>query len=351
MRDYTVKTFQRAVLEWFTDHGRKNLPWQQNVSPYRVWISEIMLQQTQVKTVIPYFTRFMARFPTVQKLAEANEDEVLHLWTGLGYYARARNLLKAARIICQEYEGKFPLNIADLQALPGIGRSTAGAILALGFQKKAAILDGNVKRVLARIHVLNAWQNEQRLWEIAEQNTPMKRIGEYTQAMMDLGAMICTRTKPRCLMCPLQIFCQAYATGKQEDFPGKKPTKSLPIRNMQWLVLHNSQGHILLEKRPSHGLWGGLWGLPEYSTSQIDLQEFCLKEYAYQVMQIQAQPVFRHTFSHFHLDITPIFIKGKLKHRKTQTSQQRRWYDIDNPDICGLAAPVQRLLQKSKIIA
>lgn len=287
----------KSVLNWFESHGRKNLPWQKNITPYRVWLSEIMLQQTQVTTVIPYFERFIKQFPTLKKLALANEDTVLHLWTGLGYYSRARNLLKTAKIIQKEFQSKFPTDLTTLQQLPGIGRSTAGAILALSMHQQATILDGNVKRVLSRVFALNAWQHEKKLWAIAEALTPKKNIAAYTQAMMDLGAMICTRTKPKCTICPLQKQCIAYRHEQQTEFPGKKPKKTLPIRQIQLLLLYDNQGKILLEKRPAKGIWGGLWSLPEYN--HVDIKHFCEKTYHCEIKSLKKQPPFRHTFRTF----------------------------------------------------
>src|SRR5690606_6541720 len=209
--------FAQRVLVWFDQHGRKHLPWQQGITPYRVWLSEIMLQQTQVATVIPYFERFIARFPDVQSLAAAPIDDVLHLWTGLGYYARARNLHRCAQTIVRDYGGEFPASVAALSELPGIGRSTAGALASIAHQQRAAILDGNVKRVLARHHAIDGWpgttQTLSQLWQFAEQHTPDKRSDHYTQAMMDLGATVCTRSKPACDHCPVADSCIAYAQG------------------------------------------------------------------------------------------------------------------------------------------
>lgn len=222
--------FQEQVLTWFDAHGRKDLPWQQDINPYRVWISEIMLQQTQVKTVIPYYLRFMEQLPTVQALACASEDEVLHLWTGLGYYARARNLRRCAIALCSEHDGQFPDTVEALSDLPGIGRSTAGAICSIAFGKPAAILDGNVKRVLARYATIPGWPGKtavlKRLWGLAETLNPQQRTGAYSQAMMDLGATICLRSRPGCELCPLQHACQAHLLGQQQSFPGKNPPRS-----------------------------------------------------------------------------------------------------------------------------
>ncbi|MGY8869166.1 MAG: A/G-specific adenine glycosylase, partial [Pseudomonadales bacterium] len=263
----TPQKFNTAVLDWFDQHGRHNLPWQQDKTAYFTWISEIMLQQTQVTTVIPYFERFIERFPDVQTLANAEQDEVLHLWTGLGYYARARNLHKTAQIVATDYYGEFPQTVEALEQLPGIGRSTAGAVLSISTGKRAAILDGNVKRVLARFYALEGWTgstaNQKTLWEYAERNTPQKRVGEYTQAMMDLGATLCTRSKPSCPSCPLQNHCTALKLGRSSEFPHPKPKKKIPVKQTIMLLLQDEQQQTLLQQRPPTGLWGGLWSLPE----------------------------------------------------------------------------------------
>ncbi|HET8730461.1 MAG TPA: A/G-specific adenine glycosylase, partial [Moraxellaceae bacterium] len=257
--------FATAVLAWFDEHGRKTLPWQQNPSPYRVWVSEIMLQQTQVATVIPYYERFLARFPDVHALAAAPQDDVLHLWTGLGYYARARNLQKAAQMLVDQYGGEFPETVDEVAGLPGIGRSTAGAILSLSRQHWAVILDGNVKRVLSRFHAVSETgaAQEKRLWPLAEQHTPQQRVHHFNQAMMDLGATLCTRTRPACLLCPLQSACRGFAEGEPTAYPGKKATRTLPEKSVTLLVFLNADGEVLLEQRPSPGIWGGLWSFPE----------------------------------------------------------------------------------------
>ena len=224
-----MPSLSSSLLKWFKIHGRHDLPWQKNLSPYRVWVSEIMLQQTQVKTVIPYYKRFMERFPQINDLSSANIDQVLYLWTGLGYYARARNLHKTARIITSQYDSQFPDTVEDLEKLPGIGRSTAGAILALSLNKRAPILDGNVKRVLTRFYSIPGWpeqtKTKNQLWAIAEKNTPRKNFAQYTQAIMDLGATGCKRSKPDCCRCPVEHTCNAYTLNKVEDYPSKKPNK------------------------------------------------------------------------------------------------------------------------------
>jgi len=297
--------FQQSILTWYHQFGRKNLPWQQDITPYKVWLSEIMLQQTQVSTVIPYFEKFIEIFPTVTDLANANSDVVLALWAGLGYYARARNLHKTAQIIRDQYQSKFPNTIDTLISFPGIGRSTAGAIIALAFEKKAAILDGNVKRVLARYFAISGWPGKtsvhNQLWNLAESLTPDKQISAYTQAMMDLGAMICTRTHPNCQACPLNETCVAYQNKNPHDYPGKKPQKKLPIRSTVMIVIENEFKEILLCKRPVDGIWGGLWSLPEFN-SLHELQTWIYQrtDEAHTLRQLVS---FRHTFTHYHLEI------------------------------------------------
>lgn len=347
----TVSTqhFQKKVLQWFDLHGRKNLPWQINKTPYRVWVSEIMLQQTQVTTVIPYFLRFMERFPDVESLANANEDEVLHLWTGLGYYTRARNLHRTAKIINQF--SKFPNDLHTLQELPGIGRSTAAAILSIAFEKPAAILDGNVKRVLTRVHGITEWPGEKRihdqLWLIAEKLAPQTRTADYSQAMMDLGATICVRGKPACERCPLKKDCLAHKLGIEKTLPASKPRKKIPVRSTTLLVLINNDS-VLLEKRPPTGVWSGLWSLPEINEtlSLPDLKKFCRKHFNLEIKAANPATSFRHTFSHYHLDITPIMITTKKATPRIMEDQQQIWYNLHQPATIGLPAPIKKLISE-----
>ncbi len=342
------KQFTQKVLKWFDQHGRKNLPWQQQISPYRVWISEIMLQQTQVQTVIPYFNRFIKRFPNIVSLAQAHEDEVLHLWTGLGYYARARNCHRAAQIIQQQFNGKFPDDLNTIQSLPGIGRSTAGAILSLAMQIPAAILDGNVKRVLTRTHAIKGYPGltevSEQLWQIAEMYTPQKKAAAYNQAMMDIGAMICTRTQPQCQKCPLQNNCIARQLNKMSEFPSKKANKPLPVKSQQLLIICNDRGEVLLEKRPAKGIWGGLWSLPEYPTDE-NIKSWCWQNYRCRIDQVQHWPMFRHTFTHFHLEIVPILVTIKTN-AKNKPIDPLIWYNVKLPDTRGLAAPIKKILDQ-----
>jgi len=336
--------FQQRLLAWFDTHGRHDLPWQHERTPYRVWVSEIMLQQTQVATVIPYFERFMARFPDVEALAAANQDEVLHLWTGLGYYARGRNLHTAARRVVDEHGGTFPVHSLDaMAALPGIGRSTAGAIIAQSTGRRAVILDGNVKRVLARLHAVVGWPGrpavERRLWALAEHYTPASRVVDFTQAMMDLGATLCRRGTPECTRCPFADVCVAHARGEEKRFPESKPRKALPTRTTHMLLLQDSQGRVLLEQRPASGLWGGLWCLPQFDDAAA-LQEWLVSHAPGSELE-PAWASFTHVFSHFRLVITP---QPARVARLDGVAETRCWYDPADPASIGLAAPVKALL-------
>ena len=343
------KDFADRVLAWFDRHGRKDLPWQQDPSPYRVWISEIMLQQTQVAVVIPYFERFMARFPTVIDLAEAAQDEVLHYWSGLGYYARARNLHCTASILVEDHGGEFPRTLEQIQALAGIGRSTAGAILSLAYGQRQPILDGNVKRVLSRYWAVPGWAGRSdvlgRLWELSESCTPAKRTGDYNQAMMDLGATLCTRTSPDCARCPLGDCCRAHAEGEATAYPHSKPRKTIPVRETRMLILCNAAGEILLERRPSTGIWGGLWSLPECDTRDTP-EDWCSSRIGSVPTRVEMLPIRRHTFSHFHLDITPICISLKGDPTVIADNDGLIWYHPRQPLSLGLAAPITRILRE-----
>lgn len=348
------------VLTWFDSHGRKHLPWQKAMSPYRVWVSEIMLQQTQVSTVIPYFERFMAAFPTVQALAAATLDSVLHHWTGLGYYARARNLHRAAGLVCRERGGIFPSTVDELVALPGIGRSTAGAIVSLACGGRAPILDGNVKRVLARYHAVAGWPGKTEvlniLWAHAEGHTPRHRVADYTQAMMDLGATVCSRGSPTCSECPLSLQCLANLQGNTRDYPGRKPGKALPERRTIFVLAHSDSGEWLLEQRPPSGIWGGLWCFPTLTSAEADtgsahsvsltdaVGKWCLDNTHSEPAQVQTMAAFRHTFSHYHLDITPVRVRVDPAATDIMATRRFLWYNPRSPAQVGLAAPVARLL-------
>ncbi len=357
----SIAPFAQAVLHWYDQFGRKHLPWQQDKTLYGVWLSEVMLQQTQVATVIPYFERFIKTFPNITALANAPLDEVLHLWTGLGYYARARNLHKAAQQISDEYQGQFPTQFEQVLALSGIGRSTAGAILSSVLNQPYAILDGNVKRVLSRYFLVDGWTGdkkvENKLWGLSEQVTPQDQVADFNQAMMDIGAMICTRSKPKCDLCPINQNCGANLTNCWMDYPHKKPKKTLPARTSYFLIL-SCQGKIVLEQRKHSGLWGGLYCFPQFP-SKTELLQYLA---AQGIRQYQEWTAFRHTFSHFHLDIYPIYaeLHGKkcdedrtdwkkiaekpAKYQFTVSTTDKYWYDPDNPDQIGLATPVKNLL-------
>ena len=343
----------RQLLDWHAQHGRQDLPWQQDLSPYRVWVSEIMLQQTQVTTVIDYYLRFMARFPTVEDLANAPLDEVLHHWTGLGYYARARNLHKAAITVAENFGGSFPQTQEALEALPGIGRSTAGAIRAISMQQPAAILDGNVKRVLTRLHAVAGYPGDTKvnkaLWELAEQHTPATNTGVYTQAIMDLGATVCTRKRPNCHVCPLQQQCAAYADGDVERFPERKPKKEKPVQRARFFVVTLPNGAALLEQKPLNGLWGGLWTPPQRDADH-DIDTFLheLGSGADLLTRQHIAPVFRHTFTHYHLDIEPVYLQLSATPLMTEETSDRRWVHPAqlerNNERIGLSAPAVKLL-------
>jgi A/G-specific adenine glycosylase len=303
--------FAARVLAWFRVHGRRDLPWQRDPTPSRVWVSEIMLQQTQVATVVPYFERFVARFPTLSALAAADLDDVLALWSGLGYYARARNLHRAARIVVARHGGELPTDHAALIELPGIGRSTGAAILALSSGAQLAILDGNVKRVLARYHAIDEWPGAPRaltaLWEHAERHMPATDVAAYTQAMMDLGATLCTRAKPRCAECPLETDCEARARGLEERLPAPRPKRARPARAVTVLVVRDGAGRVLLERRPEHGIWGGLYSFPELAGDE-GAAEWCRKRLGAEIEKHSALPPVAHAFTHFDLRLDPVAI-------------------------------------------
>ncbi|OKY25657.1 A/G-specific adenine glycosylase [Thalassotalea sp. PP2-459] len=341
--------FSEAVVNWYHQQGRKHLPWQQNKTPYRVWISEIMLQQTQVATVIPYYQRFMESFPNITALANAEQDLVLHHWTGLGYYARARNLHKAAQIMRDEYHGEFPQIIEQVVALPGIGRSTAGAILSLALKQHHPILDGNVKRVLSRHYMVEGYNGqskyEKTLWPIAETLTPAKQVDAFNQAMMDLGATLCTRSKPDCTNCPITSTCLANASNEQQHFPQKKPKKKVPEKSVIMLILKQGD-NVLMIKRPPSGIWGGLYGFPE--TTTIEDIDNDLVNLGIKGVEQRTLTAFRHTFSHFHLDITPILIECQPEQRELRISESEShlWYNIASRDTVGLAAASCKILDE-----
>jgi len=348
-----MKSFSIKVLAWFDQHGRKDLPWQHNINPYRVWVSEIMLQQTQVKTVIPYFEKFMLSFPDVQTLANANQDAVLKHWSGLGYYARARNMHKAAKMIFDNFSGKFPDDLESMQSLSGIGRSTAAAILSISSNQKEAILDGNVKRVLSRVFAVEGWPGKsavlKKLWVLSEQTIPDTRNADYTQAIMDLGATLCTRSKPRCNDCPLKSDCLAFQQGNQTDYPGKKPKKVMPEKETIMLIIKSHEQEVLMQKRPPTGIWGGLWCFPQFEKME-SAEEWLDLNFKASIKQAKSLPSLKHTFSHFHLHIQPLIItlKNPININMNKSSVMEHddslWYNTTAEFNGGLAAPVQTLL-------
>ncbi len=341
--------FAPRLLEWFAAAGRTGLPWQVERTPYRVWISEVMLQQTQVATVVPYFERFLDRFPDVRSLADAPLDLVLHEWSGLGYYARARNLHRAAEIVRDAHGGEFPRSFAAVVALPGIGASTAGAILALALDERHAILDGNVKRVLARWFAVEgspgSTQTGKELWALSERVTPPDRAAAFTQAIMDLGATLCTRANPGCERCPVAAGCRARVAGRVLDYPSARPARARPQRDVVWLVLRR-EGAVLLEQRPPTGIWGGLWGFPEYSSR--DLAEAALAQFnhgEHAVAPASVAATISHSFSHFDLGITPLIAVVQREDGRVMEGPAQTWYNLRAPARLGLAAPVETLLR------
>ena len=344
--------FAERLLAWFDDHGRHDLPWQQDPTPYRVWVSEIMLQQTRVGSVISYYQRFMRRFADVQALAEADIDDVLHLWTGLGYYARGRNLHKAAVILCRDHAGRFPGSLEELTALPGIGRSTAGAILALGFNRRQPILDGNVKRVLTRVFAIDGWPGRtpvaNQLWSLAAELTPAHRVADYTQAIMDLGATLCTRGKPVCERCPLSGQCLAHARGETARYPEPKLAKAKPVRRITFLLLENADGELLLQRRPPSGIWGGLWGFPECADESGVVERLGELGLRLQLQQQRGLAPLRHTFSHFHLDINPEHCAVTETPGNVADADTLCWYS--GGQRLGLAAPVKKLIETTELM-
>lgn len=343
-------SFSTRVLEWYDRCGRHDLPWQQQRTAYRVWIAEIMLQQTQVATVIPYYQRFLQAFPELNALASAPLDRVLEQWSGLGYYSRARNLHKAAGIIADEHGGEFPDEFEQLMALPGIGRSTAGAILAQALDQRHAILDGNVKRVLCRYHAVDGWPGtaavQKQLWQFSEQHTPGKRIADYTQAMMDLGATLCTRASPRCAQCPLRTDCQASIGNQVKKFPAPRPRKKLPVKAARLLILTDAaSGSILLEKRPPKGIWGGLWSLPEAEVDE-QIEQLCHQRWGLKVLSNQDCDPFRHTFSHYHFDITPCRVQVQQNTTYLKDAGEIIWCQSEDAQQRALAAPVARIISQ-----
>jgi len=336
-----------ALLDWWDRHGRKDLPWQRDPTPYRVWVSEIMLQQTQVATVLRYYDTFINAFPDVLALADAEPDAVLHRWSGLGYYARARNLHRAARVVRDQHGGVIPDDFAALASLPGIGRSTAGAILCLAGNQRHPILDGNVKRVLARVFRVEGYPGEtavaKQLWTRAEECTPVERVANYTQAIMDLGASLCARQRPACALCPLASGCLAHRDGVAEQLPARKPPRARPRKATVVMICVRADGAVLLERRPDAGIWGGLWGLPE-TTSIEGVVGWCATALGTVPTSQQVRPVLQHGFSHFDLDMTPVELRVDAAPAQVMEGDRWLWYKTNAPAQIGLAAPIAKLL-------
>ena len=340
--------FAQSVLHWYQQHGRSNLPWQLDKTPYRVWLSEIMLQQTQVATVIPYYYRFLESFADIQALADASVDQVLQHWQGLGYYARARNLHRAARIMRDQYGAQFPLQMDQVIALPGIGRSTAGAILSFAAGQSWPILDGNVKRVLARCFQVKGWYGQSKtmgeLWQISGELTPVQKTDEYNQAMMDLGAMVCLKTRPKCEACPLSDCCASFKHNTQANFPEKKPSKSKPQRQTL-MLLHRYQGSVLLYRRPPTGIWGGLWSLPEVE-SDDEIGHWQQAHLACRQLPQQIKTgVLKHQFTHYSLDISLAVIDIEELPLQVADTENMAFVAIEQIAEYGLPTPVKKLLK------
>ena len=348
MTDHT-SPIAPALLDWHARAGRHELPWQLERTPYRVWISEIMLQQTQVATVIPYYQRFMARFPEPRTLADAPIDEVLHLWSGLGYYARARNLHRAAVCVRDEHGGQFPTTFAAIAALPGIGRSTAGAILALAHGARFPILDGNARRVLARYFGVAGAPSErsatQRLWMLAERCTPERQVQAYTQAIMDLGATLCVRRKPLCVSCPLARGCRARRSGRQHELPEPRRARARRARRAFMVVALDERGEVLLERRPESGVWGGLWCLPEFASATA-ARAFIRGNLGQRRAGLPLAPL-EHAFTHFDLAIHPLLIRCRRARAAALVEEAGSlWYNVRAPARIGLPAPIATMLAR-----
>jgi A/G-specific adenine glycosylase len=339
-----LPSFSSRLLEWWDQHGRKNLPWQHPRTPYRVWISEIMLQQTQVATVIPYFERWMATFPDVGSLARAPLDEALSLWSGLGYYARARNLHKAAVLCAEHYNGQLPEHAANLTALPGIGQSTANAIVSQSTDQPAAVLDGNVRRVLARHAAIEGWTGksavQKQLWNEAESRLPDQRGADYTQAVMDLGAVLCTRSNPACDQCPVNADCQARLQYRVQELPSPKPATKISDMALYMLILEDEQGRILLQRRPPAGIWGGLWCLPDGESVAAVEQTLGIS-----CSTTRPLPTVEHRLSHVRMNIYPV-LADAFDARQVKCSANLGWFERNNQRELGLPKPVTDLLMR-----
>ncbi len=341
-----MSEFASRLIQWQKHYGRHDLPWQNTQDPYAIWISEIMLQQTQVSSAIGYYHRFMSRFPDIHRLAEVELDEVMRLWSGLGYYSRARNLHGAAKIVVREHGGRFPKDFDSLLKLPGVGRSTAAAIASIAFNKKYSILDGNVKRVLARYFMVEGWPGikkvENELWELADGLLPEKEMATYSQALMDLGATVCIRSNPKCDECPLSDSCLAFFQNRVMDFPFTKPKKAIPRKEVVMLVLLQGK-EIMLQKRPPKGIWGGMWSLPEMDVNQ-DPNDFVLSTFGYMGQIKGPLSSIEHAFSHFKLRITPQLLA--INHAIKSTPDNFVWLPLEQAVDAALPAPVKKIVSE-----
>lgn len=340
-----MSDFALRIIAWQKQHGRHDLPWQNTNSPYAIWVSEIMLQQTQVSAVIGYYQRFMARFPTIQSLAAADQDEVMQHWSGLGYYSRARNLHHAAQTIVDTFNGEFPQDFEAMQTLSGIGRSTAAAIAAFAFHQVQTILDGNVKRVIARHFAIEGWPGtpkiEKAMWALAESLLPKAEMVAYTQGLMDLGATLCTRSKPSCNTCPINTTCLAYAQQRVHALPTPKPKKISPQKYTTMLILRRGND-ILLQKRPTKGIWGGLWSLPEIDMQTI-ATEAAFTMFGLQVEPQEPMPILQHAFTHYKLDILPQPLEVLSKDTLSLTPNTL-WLPIEDAVSAAIPTPVRKIL-------
>lgn len=342
-----MTSFARRLIDWQKRHGRHDLPWQGTAAPYRVWLSEIMLQQTQVTTVVGYYTRFLARFPDLPSLAAAPVEEVMALWSGLGYYARARNLHACSQILMARHGGKFPSDAAAIAELPGIGRSTANAIAVFCFGARLPILDGNVKRLLCRCFGIDGHPGtpavESRLWQDAAAQLPPAHVATYIQAQMDMGATVCTRARPRCTACPVADLCVALKDDRVAELPAPRPRKRVPERAVTLLVLRAGE-RILLEERPPAGIWGGLLSLPELPDMPDDatVAAHCARWLGVHVGAVSPAPTFTHSFTHFRLHIRPLFCMAGVATGTTEP--QLRWIGLADLAQAALPAPVRKIL-------
>jgi A/G-specific adenine glycosylase len=342
--------FAPRIVAWQASHGRHGLPWQHTQDPYRIWLSEIMLQQTQVTTVISYYLRFLERFPDVASLAAASQEDVMPYWAGLGYYARARNLHRCAQTIMTDWGGKFPATAEEMMTLPGIGRSTAAAIAAFAYGERSPILDGNVKRVFTRHFGIEGDPSrreiEKQLWALAEEQValaPGLNMATYTQGLMDLGATLCTRSNPTCTNCPVASTCIARRDGRQRELPTRKVRKAIPERQTNMLVLQH-QGAILLQQRPSPGIWGGLWSLPEFDMD--DDATVATQRLGWEPVQRYELAAFVHVFTHYRLYIKPWYVSvqpGNATHDTATLPQQ--WVSLSTLPALALPAPIRKLLE------